>query len=129
VKTRAPDRTGVRFRKKIGEEVRPWGKFRSYPHRAAGSLKIITISPSRALSLQYHLHRSEFWVVLDSGLEMTLGERIWRPKKGEEIFIPCRTPHRLRCVGRRPGRVMELWIGRSSEEDIVRLQDDFGRVT
>ncbi len=129
VKTRTPDRTGIQFKKKIGGEVRPWGNFRSYPHRAAGSLKIITVLPGRALSLQYHLRRSEFWVVLDRGLEMTLGERVWRPKRGEEIFIPCRTPHRLRCVGRRPGRVMELWIGRSSEEDIIRLQDDFGRVT
>ncbi len=129
VKTKTPDRTGVQFRKRIGLEVRPWGTFRSYPHRDAGSLKIITVSPGRAFSLQYHLRRSEFWVVLDTGLEMTLGERVWRPKKGEEIFIPCRTPHRLRCIGRRPGRVMELWIGRSSEEDIVRLQDDFGRLT
>jgi mannose-6-phosphate isomerase-like protein (cupin superfamily) len=129
VKTKTPDRTDSQFRKKIRAEVRPWGDFRIYPHRVAGSLKIITVRPGRALSLQYHRQRSEFWVVLDPGLEMTLGERIWRPRRGEEIFIPCRTPHRLRCVGRRPGRVMELWIGRSSEEDIVRLQDDFGRVT
>jgi len=129
VKSRAPDPTGIQFRKKIEEEVRPWGKFRVYPHRFAGSLKIITVSPGRALYLQYHRRRSEFWVVLDPGLEMTLGERIWRPKRGEEIYIPSRTAHRLRCVGRRPGRVMELWIGRSSEGDIVRLQDDFGRLT
>jgi len=129
VKTRALDRSGVRFKAKIAQEVRPWGKFRSYPHRSAGSLKIITVRPGRAISLQYHLHRSEFWVVLDSGLEMTLGDRVWRTKRGEEIFIPRRTPHRLRCVGRRPGRVMELWLGRSDEEDIVRLKDDFGRVT
>jgi mannose-6-phosphate isomerase-like protein (cupin superfamily) len=115
--------------KRIGEEVRPWGKFRSYPHRLAAGLKIITVRPGRALSLQYHHRRSEFWVVLDAGLEMTLGQRVWRPKRGEEIFIPCRTPHRLRCVGRGPGRVMELWIGRSNEADIVRLQDDFGRLT
>jgi mannose-6-phosphate isomerase-like protein (cupin superfamily) len=129
VKTRTTDRRGVQFRKKISEEVRPWGKFRSYPHRAAGSLKIITVGPGRAFSLQYHFRRSEFWVILDPGLEMTLGKRVWRPKRGEEIFIPCRTPHRLRCVGRRPGRVMELWIGRSSEGDIVRLKDDYGRLT
>ena len=129
VKTRALERSALPFKKRIFEEVRPWGKFRSYPHRGAGSLKIITVRPGRALSLQYHLRRSEFWVILDSGLEMTLGDRVWRPKRGEEIFIPCRIPHRLRCVGRRPGRVMELWLGRSHEQDIVRLKDDFGRVT
>ncbi len=117
------------FNKAISEEVRPWGKFRCYPCRARGNLKIITVQPGRALSLQYHSRRSEFWLVLDPGLEMTLGKRIWRPKKGEEIFIPRRTAHRLRCVGRRPGRVMEVWIGQSSEGDIVRLKDDFGRVT
>jgi mannose-6-phosphate isomerase len=117
------------FNKTISEEVRPWGKFRSYPCRTTGNLKIITVKPGRALSLQYHRRRSEFWVVLDPGLEMTLGKRTWRPKRGEEIFIPRGTAHRLRCVGRRPGRVMEVWIGRSKESDIVRLEDDFGRVT
>jgi mannose-6-phosphate isomerase len=117
------------FRKTITQEIRPWGKFRCYSRGHTGNLKIITVKPGRALSLQYHHQRSEFWVVLDSGLEMTLGKRTWRPKKGEEIFIPRLTPHRLRCVGRRPGRVMEVWIGRSSESDIVRLEDDFGRIT
>jgi mannose-6-phosphate isomerase-like protein (cupin superfamily) len=125
----APQGVRSELGERITEEVRPWGKFRSYPHRAAGSLKIITVRPGRALSLQYHRRRSEFWVVLDPGLEMTLGRRVWRPRRGEEIFIPRKTPHRLRCVGRRPGRVMELWIGLSSEADIVRLRDDFGRAT
>jgi mannose-6-phosphate isomerase-like protein (cupin superfamily) len=124
-----PKPTESEFRKTICEEIRPWGKFRLYPHRNMGNLKIITVQPGRALSLQYHHHRSEFWVVLDPGLEMTLGKRTWRPRRGEEIFIPRRTPHRLRCVGRRPGRVMEVWLGRSSESDIVRLEDDFGRIT
>jgi len=126
---RTPKRTETDFRKTIYEEVRPWGKFRCYPYRNSGNLKIITVKPGQALSLQYHHRRSEFWVVLDPGLEMTLGKRTWRPKRGEEIFIPRRTAHRLRCVGHRPGRVMEVWIGRSSERDIVRLEDDFGRVT
>lgn len=126
---RTPKRTETDFRKTIYEEVRPWGKFRCYPYRNSGNLKIITVKPGQALSLQYHHRRSEFWVVLDPGLEMTLGKRTWRPKRGEEIFIPRRTAHRLRCVGHRPGRVMEVWIGRSSESDIVRLEDDFGRVT
>jgi mannose-6-phosphate isomerase-like protein (cupin superfamily) len=124
-----PNRTETAFRKTIFEEIRPWGKFRCYSFSPAENLKIITVRPGRALSLQYHLRRSEFWVVLDPGLEMTLGDRSWRPKRGEEIFIPRRTPHRLRCVGPRPGRVMEVWIGRSDESDIVRLEDDFGRVT
>ncbi len=118
---------GTAFRAHITEERRPWGMFRVYPHHEAGSLKIITVRPGAALSLQYHRRRAEFWVALDPGLEITVGERVWRLKKGEEVFIPRGAPHRLRGVGKRPGRVMELWIGASREDDIVRLDDVYGR--
>jgi mannose-6-phosphate isomerase len=115
------------FRARIAEERRPWGTFRVYPHHEAGSLKIITVRPGAALSLQYHRRRAEFWVALDPGLEITVGDRVWRLKRGEEVFIPRGVPHRLRAVGKRSGRVMELWIGASREDDIVRLADNYGR--
>ena len=117
----------LNFRKKIAEDIRPWGKFRSFPYKLAKSIKIITVNPGKALSLQYHHHRSEFWIILDGGLEITVGNKIWKPKAGEEIFIPQKVPHRLRCLGERSSRIMEIWIGNSDESDIVRLQDDFGR--
>ncbi|HOJ27128.1 MAG TPA: phosphomannose isomerase type II C-terminal cupin domain [Candidatus Saccharicenans sp.] len=115
------------IRKLIYEEVRPWGKFRSYPHQLASSLKIITVNPGGLLSLQYHRQRSEYWVVLDVGLEVTLGARCWQPQPGEEIFIPAETPHRLKGAGSQPARVLELWLGSSDENDIVRLEDIYGR--
>ena len=117
------------FREQIKEDIRPWGKFRSYPYQQAKSIKIITINPGQALSLQYHLHRSEFWVILDKGLEITVGDKVWQPKENEEVFIPKKTPHRLRCLGNKQARVMEIWIGNSEENDIVRLEDDYGRNT
>ena len=115
------------FKKNIKEDIRPWGKFRSFPHKQARSIKIITLNPGQATSLQYHHNRSEFWVVLDRGLEVTVGDRIWQPEESEEILIPRKTPHRLRCLSQNKARVMEIWIGDSSESDIVRLQDDYGR--
>ena len=117
----------LKFRENIKEDVRPWGKFRSFPYKPAKSIKIITVNPGQALSLQYHDHRSEFWVVLDKGLEVTVGDKTWQPEAGEEIFVPPKTPHRLRCLGAQPARVMEIWIGDSDESDIVRLKDDYGR--
>ncbi|MBM3292901.1 MAG: cupin domain-containing protein [Candidatus Aminicenantes bacterium] len=111
----------------VREDIRPWGKFRVYPHDKAGSLKIITVNPGASLSLQFHRRRAEFWVVLDDGLEVTVGDRTFRPRPNEEVFIPRKTPHRLRGVGDRPARVMELWLGRSEEDDIVRLEDLYGR--
>jgi mannose-1-phosphate guanylyltransferase/mannose-6-phosphate isomerase/mannose-1-phosphate guanylyltransferase/mannose-6-phosphate isomerase len=115
------------FESGIVEDVRPWGKFRRFPHEDAGSIKIITVEPGGRLSLQYHEHRAEFWVVLDAGLEITVGDRVWVAAPNEEIAIPRRVAHRARNVGPAAARFMEIWIGRSSESDIVRLADDYHR--
>ncbi len=115
------------FRAAIHEESRPWGAFRRFPHEDAGAVKIITVLPGAALSLQKHARRSEFWVVLDAGLEMQLGEKTWQTSPNEEIFIPCGAAHRVRNTGGGPARIMEIWIGRSTEDDVVRLKDDYGR--
>jgi mannose-6-phosphate isomerase len=115
------------FRGGIAEDIRPWGKFRRYPHENAGSIKIITVDPGGRLSLQYHEKRAELWVVLDPGLEITVGDRVWRAAPNEEILIPRRAAHRVRNTGPAPARFMEIWIGRSEESDIVRLSDDYRR--
>ena len=115
------------FKKEIIEDIRPWGKFRSFPFQLAGNIKIITVKPGGCLSLQYHNQRCEFWLVLDDGLEITLGDTIWQPQKNEEVFIPLKIPHRVRNIGSEECRIMEIWIGQSSESDIIRLKDDYGR--
>jgi len=115
------------FRAHIIEDRRPWGKFRAFPHERAGSIKIITVEPGGLLSLQYHHRRAEFWVALDEGLEVTLDDRVWRPAPNEEIYIPREARHRVRGVGSKPARIMEIWLGDSDEADIVRLQDTYGR--
>ena len=115
------------FREGIIEDHRPWGKFRAFPYKNAGSIKIITVKPGKSLSLQYHEFRSEFWIILDKGLEVTVGDIVWNPEPNEEIFIPRRARHRIRSVGNQEARVMEIWIGHSAETDIVRLEDDYGR--
>jgi mannose-6-phosphate isomerase len=116
-----------KFQADIVEDHRPWGSFRSFPLAGVSSVKIITVAPGGALSLQYHHGRDEFWVVLDDGLEMTVGDRVWRPAPGEEIWITRGTRHRARGVGERPARVLELWVGESEESDIVRIEDSYGR--
>jgi mannose-6-phosphate isomerase-like protein (cupin superfamily) len=115
------------YRAAIIEDIRPWGKFRRYPHENAGSIKIITVNPGGTLSLQHHQKRSEYWIVLDEGLEITLGDRVLRPRVNDEIFIPRDTPHRLRNPGNRAARIMEIWLGESDEDDITRIEDEYGR--
>lgn len=115
------------YEARIAESVRPWGKFRRFPHEGVSSVKIITVAPGGRLSLQYHDGRAEFWVVLDPGLEVTLGDRVWVAAPDEEFVVPRRAVHRVRNVGDKPARVMELWLGESTEADIVRLSDDYRR--
>lgn len=115
------------FQERTVTDSRPWGSFRRYPHAGVSSVKILTVNPGGVLSLQFHHQRDEFWVVLDEGIEVTLGDRILRPRAGEELWIPRETPHRARGIGDRPARILELWFGPSSEEDIVRLEDLYGR--
>jgi len=115
------------FRAAVAEDVRPWGRFRRFPHEGVSSVKIITVAPGGRLSLQYHRRRSEFWVALDDGLEVTVGDRVWPAASGEEIFIAAGARHRVRNTGTAPARILELWLGPSSEEDIVRVEDDYDR--
>lgn len=115
------------FIKGIIQDHRPWGNFRRFPHEGVSSIKVITVNPGGILSLQYHNGRDEFWLVLDEGVEMTVGDRVWRPAAGDEIWIPKGTKHRARGVGEKPARVMELWVGPSEETDIVRLEDAYNR--
>lgn len=80
------------------------------------------------MSLQYHRCRDELWVILDSGAQVELGDGVLQPKEGERIFIPRGTVHRLSSVGHEPVKVLEISFGEFDEEDIVRLEDVYGRV-
>ena len=107
---------------------KPWGYFEQYAHNIPCTVKIITVEPGGTLSRQYHHHRDELWVVLDAGAEIELGDEVLRPVSSEEFFIPRGTVHRLSCVGEHPARILEVSFGVFDEEDIVRLEDDYGRV-
>jgi mannose-6-phosphate isomerase-like protein (cupin superfamily) len=90
-------------------------------------VKIITVNPGEVLSLQYHNQRNELWVPLLPGLQVTLGDRLWEPEPFEEITIPRGTVHRAAGVGTQPSKWMEISFGEFEEDDIVRLEDSYGR--
>ena len=108
--------------------TKPWGNFRQFILNRNATVKIITVHPGHRLSKQYHNMRDEIWVLLDDGLEVELDSIKSRPKKGEELFIKRGVVHRLSCIGKTPGRVVEISLGSFDEEDITRLEDDYSRV-
>jgi mannose-6-phosphate isomerase len=107
---------------------KPWGRFEQYTHNLPCTVKIITVSAGGTLSRQYHHHRDELWVVLDEGARVELGEEVLEPEPGEKVFIPRGTVHRLSGAGEREARILEISFGEFDEEDIVRLEDVYGRV-
>lgn len=107
---------------------KPWGRFEQYTHNLPCTVKIITVAPGGILSRQYHHNRDELWVVLDPGARVELDDEELHPAAGEEFFIPRQTIHRLSTVGESPVRVLEISFGEFEEEDIVRLEDVYGRV-
>ena len=107
---------------------KPWGGFEQYTHNLPCTVKIITVAPGGALSRQYHEKRDELWVVLDEGARVELDGEVLYPEVEEKLFIPRETVHRLSSVGEGAVRVLEISFGEFDEEDIVRLEDIYGRV-
>ncbi len=106
---------------------KPWGRFEQYTRNLPSTVKIITVVPGGCLSRQYHHHRDELWVVLDPGAKVELGEKVLEPAPEKKLFIPRGTVHRLSCVGEAAVRVLEVSFGEFDEDDIVRLEDAYGR--
>ncbi len=107
---------------------KPWGRFEQYAHNVPCTVKIITVEPGGTLSRQYHYYRDELWVVLDPGARVELSDKVLHPEPEEKLFIPRGTTHRLSCDGERPVRILEVSFGQFDEDDIVRLEDVYGRV-
>ena len=107
---------------------RPWGKFEQYTHNLTSTVKVITVAPGGVLSRQYHHKRDELWVVLDPGARVELDGEVLHPAVEEKLFIPRETVHRLSAVGEGDVRILEISFGAFDEDDIVRLEDVYGRV-
>ncbi len=111
-------------------EHRPWGSFEILSDTGADhKVKRITVLPGKRLSLQYHSRRREHWVVVAGEALVTVGEEVVRLGPGQSVDIPQGAPHRVENVGEEPLVFIEVQMGDYfGEDDIVRLEDDYGRV-
>ncbi|MBI5004029.1 adenylyltransferase/cytidyltransferase family protein [Candidatus Kaiserbacteria bacterium] len=110
--------------------VRPWGEFYGWNRGTQWYLKTLHIKPKKRLSLQYHNQRSEYWMLVEGDATATTGTNgrtLTQTKlvKNELFHVPLGTIHRLES--KKGGVLIEIAIGEFDENDIVRLEDDFGR--
>lgn len=112
------------------QETRPWGRFEVLYEDKFTWLKRIIISPGQSLSYQYHLNRSEFWLAETSGVWAEIEGKVLRlqPHRSIPTSIYPRVKHRLFNPGVLEVSVLEWTTGQPREDDIVRLEDDYGRV-
>ena len=110
-------------------EARPWGKFHIIAKGKGYQIKEIIVKPGKKMSLQRHKNRSEYWQVIDGIGMVYLEDSKFKLEKNDNIFIPQGDIHRLENIGQNHLTLIEIQIGKEiSEDDIERLEDDFGRV-
>lgn len=113
----------------VGSERRPWGGFEVLSDDATHKVKRLTVDPGQRLSYQRHAHRSEHWFVVSGQGTVTVDGAASSVWPGQSIDVPLRAAHRIENSGTSPLVFIEVQHGASFEEDdIERLDDDYGRV-
>ena len=108
---------------------RPWGSYDSIDSGPRYQVKRITVQPGAKLSVQKHHHRSEHWVVVSGTALVTLGEQQHLLSENQSIYVPVGEVHALENPGKMPLDLIEVQVGSYlGEDDIVRLDDRYGRV-
>ena len=90
-------------------------------------VKKITVKPDQRLSLQLHRKREELWYVISGFGEMQVGGKIYDIEAGRVIKINKYEVHRVKCAGLNDLVLVEIQTGVCQEDDIVRIEDDYGR--
>lgn len=111
------------------KEQRPWGSFEvlSDDH-SDHKVKRITVFPGKRLSLQYHDRRREHWIIVTGEAIVTVGDGIFKLSSTQAIDIPHKAAHRIENRGPLDLVFIEVQQGDYfGEDDIVRIEDDFGR--
>ena len=110
-------------------EKRPWGNYHVIAKNIGYQIKEICVFEGAKLSLQKHQKRSEFWQIVKGKSKITLDDKEYYLKEKEHIYIPKNTIHRIENVGVGNLIFIEIQLGEDlKEDDIIRLEDDYGRI-
>lgn len=111
-------------------DTRPWGMWEVLDVGETFCVKKITVNPEAILSLQLHHYRAEHWIIASGEAMVVLGEDILYRQANSNIYIPVETKHRIKnCSKTKPLVFIEVQTGDTlDEDDIVRFEDNYGRV-
>jgi mannose-6-phosphate isomerase-like protein (cupin superfamily) len=114
----------------IGEkDVRPWGTWEVLDEGTGYKVKRITVNPHARLSYQTHAHRGECWVVAQGRATCVIDGQTIVAGVGDTMDVGVGVAHRIGNTEDSELVIIEVQRGSYlGEDDIVRLEDDFGRV-
>jgi len=111
-------------------DARPWGGFAVLDEKDVYKVKRIEVLPGRRLSYQKHEKRSEHWMVVQGQAVVTLEGKEIPLNPGQTVDIPQKAAHRIFNPGQDLLVFIEIQTGEYfGEDDIIRLEDDFGRLS
>ena len=109
-------------------DQRPWGSYTVLEEGSTFKVKRIEVLPGKRLSYQKHSQRAEHWFVVEGTAKVTLDGNEVTVNAGEAIDIAVGSAHRVENPGDKDLIFIEVQRGSYlGEDDIERLQDDFGR--
>ena len=108
---------------------RPWGNYKNFFKGENFLLKELTVNKKSSISLQKHFYRAEHWTVINGKPKITIGKKVFFKKVNESVFIPKGSIHRIENIYNTQVKIVEAQLGGTLKEtDIVRYQDEYGRV-
>lgn len=114
----------------MDDALRPWGHYDVLANGVRYKVKSITVLAGKRLSYQRHQRRSEHWFVVEGQGLVTLDGVTRSVVPGAAVDVPVGVCHRIENVGSDELVFVEVQHGDYfGEDDILRLDDDFGRVS
>jgi mannose-6-phosphate isomerase len=111
------------------EDHRPWGYYQVLADEPDHKVKRIIVYPGKRLSLQRHRLREEHWYILSGQALVTRNQDKISLIKGGSVDIPQKAIHRIENIGSDNVTFIEVQSGDYfGEDDIERIEDDFGRL-
>jgi mannose-6-phosphate isomerase len=110
-------------------DERPWGSYTVLAEGAGYKVKRITVQAGKRLSYQRHARREEHWLVVSGAGRVTVDGDEFEVVSGSAVDVPVEAAHRVANTEKaEPLVLIEVQRGDYlGEDDIVRLEDDFGR--
>lgn len=112
----------------LEKSERPWGRYEVLQESASHKVKCIWVNPGKRLSYQRHQKRAEHWFIVSGEADVKLDGKVSRLGPGDSVEIGIGVLHRIHNVGTTDVIFIEVQTGTYfGEDDIERVEDDFGR--